>query len=121
MKSGMIRKHFGVNVPDSEEISNPFQAAQHLGKLGYKNVHLVLGGDRVKDIGGMIKKYMGHEDPEKRIDISNHYYNFEVTLHSAGVYRSVDKVSVDGAPYCKSSSTLRQRRGIPTHDCSRFG
>ena len=86
MKSGMIRKHFGVNVPDSEEISNPFQAAQHLGKLGYKNVHLVLGGDRVKDIGGMIKKYMGHEDPEKRIDISN------LTLHSAGD-RSVDKVS----------------------------
>ena len=78
MKSDMLRKHYGVNVPDSEEITNPFQAAQHLGKLGYKNVHLVLGGDRVKDIGGMIKKYMGHEDPEKRIDISN------LTLHSAG-------------------------------------
>ena len=77
-KSGMLRKHYGVNVPDSEEITNPFQAAQHLGKLGYKNVHLVLGGDRVKDIGGMIKKYMGHEDPEKRINISN------LTLHSAG-------------------------------------
>ncbi len=77
-KSGMLRKHYGVNVPDSEEIKNPFQAAQHLGKLGYKNVHLVLGGDRVKDIGGMIKKYMGHEDPEKRINISN------LTLHSAG-------------------------------------
>ena len=86
MKSDMLRKHYGVNVPDSEEITNPFQAAQHLGKLGYKNVHLVLGGDRVKDIGGMIKKYMGHEDPEKRIDISN------LTLHSAGD-RSVDKVS----------------------------
>ena len=78
MKSDMLRKHYGVNVPDSEEINNPFQAAQHLGKLGYKNVHLVLGGDRVKDIGGMIKKYMGHEDPEKRINISN------LTLHSAG-------------------------------------
>ena len=85
-KSDMLRKHYGVNVPDSEEINNPFQAAQHLGKLGYKNVHLVLGGDRVKDIGGMIRKYMGHEDPEKRIDISN------LTLHSAGD-RSVDKVS----------------------------
>ncbi len=77
-KSDMLRKHYGVNVPDSEEITNPFQAAQHLGKLGYKNVHLVLGGDRVKDIGGMIQKYMGHEDPEKRINISN------LTLHSAG-------------------------------------
>jgi len=86
MKSGMLRKNYGVNVPDSKEITNPFQAAQHLGKLGYKNVHLVLGGDRIKDIGGMIKKYMGHEDPEKRIDISN------LTLHSAGD-RSVDKVS----------------------------
>ena len=78
MKSDMLRKHYGVNVPDSEEITNPFQAAQHLGKLGYKNVHLVLGGDRVKDIGGMIQRYMGHEDPEKRINISN------LTLHSAG-------------------------------------
>ena len=77
-KSDMLRKHYGVNVPDSEEINNPFQAAQHLGKLGYKNVHLVLGGDRVKDIGGMIKKYMGHEDPEKRMNISN------LTLRSAG-------------------------------------
>ena len=85
-KSGMLRKHYGVNVPDSEEITNPFQAAQHLGKLGYKNVHLVLGGDRVKDIGGMIKKYMGHEDPEKRINISN------LTLHSAGE-RSANPVS----------------------------
>ena len=86
MKSGMIRKHFGVNVPDSEEITNPFQAAKHLGDAGYKNVHLVLGGDRVKDIGGMIKKYMGHEDPEKRINISN------LTLHSAGE-RSANPVS----------------------------
>jgi hypothetical protein len=86
MKSDMLRKHYGVNVPDSEEINNPFQAAQHLGKLGYKNVHLVLGGDRVKDIGGMIKKYMGHEDPEKRINISN------LTLHSAGE-RSANPVS----------------------------
>ncbi len=85
-KSDMLRKHYGVNVPDSEEINNPFQAAQHLGKLGYKNVHLVLGGDRIKDIGGMIKKYMGHEDPEKRINISN------LTLHSAGE-RSANPVS----------------------------
>ena len=86
MKSDMLRKHYGVNVPDSEEITNPFQAAKHLGDSGYKNVHLVLGGDRVKDIGGMIKKYMGHEDPEKRINISN------LTLHSAGE-RSANPVS----------------------------
>ncbi len=67
-----------ANVVDDSSMKNPFFVAKMLSDQGYKNVILVVGSDRVKDLDDQIRKYIDHPDPNKAF----YFDHFEVV--SAG-------------------------------------
>ncbi len=54
-----------ANVIDDKEMKNPFFVAKKLSDEGYKNVILVVGSDRVRELDDQIRKYINHSDPKK--------------------------------------------------------
>jgi len=93
-----MKKAFGnANVINDPEMKNPFIVAKKLSDEGYKNVVLVVGSDRVRDLDQQIRKYINHPEPKKAF----YFDNFEVV--SAGG-RDPDADDVSGM----SASKMRQ-------------
>ena len=57
-----------VNFISKPKIQTPFDMMYVLAKKGYNHIIIVSGEDRAEGYD-MIKKYIGHKDPEKRLDI----------------------------------------------------
>ena len=60
-----------ANIVDDASLFNPFVVAKHLSNEGYKNVVLVVGGDRATALERDIRKYIGHKDPTKSFDFDS--------------------------------------------------
>jgi hypothetical protein len=57
-----------VNFISKAKIQTPFDMMYVLAKKGYTHIIIVSGEDRAEGYD-MIKKYIGHKDPEKRLNI----------------------------------------------------
>ncbi len=89
-KVRFMKKMFrGANIVDDNDIRTPFHMLKQLSDEGYKNVILVVGGDRVNEFDRQIRPYINHSDPKK----SYNFDNFEV--RSAGE-RDPDAEGVEG-------------------------
>jgi hypothetical protein len=85
-----------VKISEDPSLINPFYAAMTLSKQGYKEVYIVADEPRGKVYNTNIRRYIGHEDPNKAYNFSH----FEVVV--AG-QRDPDAEGVEGM----SASKLR--------------
>jgi len=60
-----------ANIVKDSSLINPFFVAKKLSDQGYKNVVLVVGGDRAADLEREIRKYIGHKDPKKSFNFDS--------------------------------------------------
>jgi len=98
----------GVNVTTSSpESPSLLHHVSQLHAKGVKNLHLVVGEDRVKQFQDLLQKYNGQE-------AAHGYFNFDnITVHSAGG-RDPDAEGVEGI-----SGTL-QRKKVKDNDLEGF-
>lgn len=114
-------KYLGLGVPDADDylstkkdIKTPFQALEHLIELGYTDVIMVVGQDRVTEFEKSIGNYVNHEDPDKSFDLA-----------SFGVVSAGDRDPDAGGAQGISGSKMRQfaadnkfkefKRGVPSN------
>lgn len=68
-KVGFLRAMFTKNnIVDDSRIINPFFMMKQLSDQGYKDVVLIVGSDRVKDLRSQISKYINHKDKDKSFE-----------------------------------------------------
>ena len=60
-----------ATIMDQPKLKNPFQVLYWLDEQGYKDVTLVVGGDRVKEFEKQIRPYVNHKDKSKSLDFDN--------------------------------------------------
>lgn len=105
----------GANVSTSSSDSPSLM--HHAAKLhakGVKNLHLVVGQDRVDQFKSLLNKYNGQEGPHG-------YYNFDnITVHSAGG-RDPDAEGIEGVSgtaqrgHARAGDFEQFRAGAPSH------
>ena len=101
-KIRFMKKMFrGANIIDDDTIRTPFHMMKQLSNEGYKNVILVVGGDRVNEFDRQIRPYINHSDPKK----SYNFENFEV--RSAGE-RDPDAEGVEGMSASKMRAAAQE-------------
>jgi len=115
-----LRKFFpGVVVSDNTAIRSPFDALAEVSQLGYTDVILVVGSDRVQDFekfgAYLLPRNSPKYDPNKHIAINNY------KVVSVPVSRDPDAEGVSGM----SASKMRKfaadndytsfRQGVPAH------
>ena len=115
-----LRKFFpGVVVSDNAAIRSPFDALAEVSQLGYTDVILVVGSDRVQDFekfgAYLLPRNSPKYDPNKHIAINNY------KVVSVPVSRDPDAEGVSGM----SASKMRKfaadndytsfRQGVPAH------
>jgi hypothetical protein len=98
----------GVNVTTSSpESPSLLHHVSQLHSKGVKNLHLVVGQDRVKQFQDLLQKYNGQE-------AAHGYFNFDnITVHSAGG-RDPDAEGVEGV------SGTGQRKKVKDNDLEGF-
>ena len=94
-----------ANIVNDKKIITPFHAAKQLSDQGYKNVILIVGGDRVADLRKQITQYIDHPDPKKAF----YFDSFKVV--SAGK-RDPDSSDISGM----SASKMRKAVGDKDFD-----
>ena len=68
-KVGFLRAMFKKNnIVEDSRVINPFYMMKQLSDQGYKDVVLVVGSDRVKDLRSQISKYIKHKDKDKSFE-----------------------------------------------------
>ena len=60
-----------ATVHKDSRIINPFYMMKQLSDEGYKNVVLVVGGDRIEGMRDQISRYIKHKDKSKSFDFDN--------------------------------------------------
>lgn len=91
----------GANVSTSSPESPSL--LHHVAKLsnkGVRNLHLVVGDDRVKQFTDLLNKYNHQDGPHGRIDLDN------ITVHSAG-RRDPDAEGIEGVSGTKQRQLAR--------------
>ena len=94
-----------ANIVNDKKIITPFHAAKQLSDQGYKNVILIVGGDRIADLRKQITQYIDHPDPKKAF----YFDSFKVV--SAGK-RDPDSSDISGM----SASKMRKAVGDKDFD-----
>ena len=68
-KTKFLKKFFPkANIIKDSSVKTAFHALKYLSDKGFKDVTMVVGGDRVKDFEKSIRPYIKHEDPKKSYD-----------------------------------------------------
>lgn len=60
-----------ATVHEDAKIINPFYMMKQLSDQGYRNVVLIVGGDRIADMKREISKYIKHTDKKKSFEFDN--------------------------------------------------
>ena len=60
-----------AEVYEDSKIINPFFMMKQLSNQGYKNVVLVVGGDRIDGMTDQISRYINHKDKDKSFNFDN--------------------------------------------------
>mgnify|MGYP005994323453 CR=1 FL=1 len=60
-----------AKIHEDSRIINPFYMMKQLSDEGYKNVVLVVGGDRIEGMRKEISKYVKHKDKKKSFEFDN--------------------------------------------------
>ena len=60
-----------ANIYEDAKIINPFYMMKQLSDQGYKNVVLVVGGDRIESMQDQISRYIKHKDKKKSFEFDN--------------------------------------------------
>lgn len=103
----------GANVIYNTSIRTIFDAIGYLADEGYKDVTVVVGGDRTAEFERTIRPYVNHPDPDKSFDLES----FEVV--SAG-QRDPDATDVTGMSASKMRKFAAEgdfrsfRKGVPS-------
>ena len=104
-----ISKH----IVNDSNIRTIFDALNYLIKLGYNNVILVVGSDRVKEFDSLVKKYIKHPDPSKSVNLDS------FSVISAGD-RDPDSEGISGISASKMREFVKQNNfnafkdGVPS-------
>ena len=120
-------KYLSLGVPEAAKyidkggkVRTPFDAIERLAKLGFTDVVMVVGSDRVAEFKNTIGRYLNHPDASKSLPISK----FEVI--SAGD-RDPDADDVTGLSASKMRKAVSNNdlktflTGIPSHLSVKFG
>lgn len=107
------------NVVYDTSIKSPFDALKHIEELGYTDVIMIAGQDRVLEFKKTIGQYVNHPDPEKSFNLDS------FTVVSAGA-RDPDAEGVTGI----SGSKMREfaikndfssfKQGVPSNLSDKF-
>lgn len=119
-------KYISLGVPEAEKhlvydssVKTPFDALGYIEKLGFTDVILVAGSDRVQEMKSSLGKYINHPDPEKRFTLNS----FDAV--SAGD-RDPDADGVTGMSASKMRAAVADddftlfKTGVPSHLSARF-
>jgi nicotinic acid mononucleotide adenylyltransferase len=67
-----LKKFFPkATIVKNTSLRTPFEILKWLSDEGYKDVTMVVGGDRVDEFDKQIRKYVKHTDPTKSYDFDN--------------------------------------------------
>lgn len=119
-------KYLMMGVPESEgclvydtSVKTPFDALKYIEKLGYTDVTLVVGSDRVAEMQRVLGSYVNHPDPEKSFQLDS------FTTVSAGD-RDPDAEGVTGISASKMREAAAQnnfslfKTGVPSRLSDRY-
>ena len=113
-KTNYMKTFFrNANVMYNPSIRTIFDAIGYLADEGYKNITVVVGGDRVEEFDKTIRPYVNHPDPDKSFDLDS----FEVV--SAG-RRDPDAKDVSGMSASKMRAAATEgdfetfKTGVPS-------
>jgi len=123
-KVGIMRDFFpGANIQHHKEVLSPFHAIDHLKKMGYTHATMVVGADRVGELGERMapygrtnfKSFKVISPGEKRIDVEGKEVSGTAARkHAArGDYKSFREI-MPAAASEKSVKTLFDRLRKPT-------
>lgn len=106
-KTKFLKKFFPkANIVRNPKIKTAFDALRFLSDQGFKNVTMVVGGDRVSNFEKAIRPYINHEDPKKSYDFDH----FEVV--NSG--ERVEGVSgTDMRNHAKNDDFDAYKKGLP--------
>jgi FAD synthase len=60
-----------ATIHEDAKIINPFYMMKQLSDQGYRNVVLIVGGDRIENMEKEISKYIKHKDKKKSFEFDN--------------------------------------------------
>jgi hypothetical protein len=107
------------NIVASDNIKTPFDALGHLVDLGYTDVVMVAGQDRVPDFNKTIGSYVNHPDPEKSFELDS----FRVVSAGERDPDSDGAVGMSGTKmrqFAVANNFTQFKRGVPSHLSDRY-
>jgi hypothetical protein len=107
-KTKYLKKFFPkATIVKNTSLKTPFDILRWLSDQGYKDVTMVVGGDRVAEFEKRMRPYVNHKDPKK----SYNFDNFEVVNSGA----RVEGVSgTDMRNHVKNDNFDEFKNGLPT-------
>jgi len=110
-----LKKFFPkATIVKNTSLRTPFEILKWLSDEGYKDVTMVVGGDRVDEFDKQIRKYVKHTDPTKSYDFDK----FDVL--NAGARKAGDS-GTDMRQHVQNDDLKSFLKGLPKHVSSKDG